>query len=200
MKAFLEKLKGIFCSKEAHAKNAVRYLLLVLAFLMFLFFSNDFDLINVQKTAIVMAIGIDKEEEEFSITSQIAVPSASSAQGESGAKTVDVVTKGKTIAQALDKVNEKTGWYPKLVFCRFILLGESATKENVFDALGFFLRDEYIADNCLVAACEGKAKDLLSKKTPIDAAGALAIEKVLSNHAQRVGTSLPNTLRLFAAS
>ncbi|MBQ9118157.1 MAG: hypothetical protein IJY11_03030 [Clostridia bacterium] len=200
MKELLSKIKAFFCGKNAHAKNAVRYFLIVVAFLMFLFFSNDFDLINIQQSAIVMAIGIDKEEEGFSITSQIAVPSASSSQGEKGSKTVNVVTKGKTVAQALEKVNEKTGWYPKLVFCRLLVLGESATQENVFDCLEYFLRDEYITDGCLLAACDGKAEELLSTQTPIDASGALAIEKVLSNHAERVGASLPNTLRLFAAS
>lgn len=200
MNNFFDKLKKPFTRKGAHAKNAVRYFLIVVAFLTMLFFSNDFDLINVQQTAIVMAVGIDKEGEDFSVTSQIAVPSAGNAKGESGTKSVNVTTKGKTIAQALDKVNEKTGWYPKLVFCRLILLGESTASENAFDALDYFLQDEYIADSCLVAACEGKAETLLSTKTPIDTAGALAMEKVLSNHAQRVGTSLPNTLRTFAAS
>ena len=200
MNRFFEKLKNFFIRKGAHAKTAVRYFLIVVAFLSILFFSNDFDLINVQQTAIVMAVGIDREGEDFSITSQIAVPSPQGAKGESGTQSVDVVTKGRTVAEALDKVNEKTGWYPKLVFCRLVLLGESATKQNIFDALDYFLQDEYLADNCLIAACEGKAEELLSTKTPIDAAGALAMEKVLSNHAQRVGTSLPNTLRLFAAS
>ncbi len=201
MNAFFQKIKDFFGGRDAHGKNAVRYLLIVVAFLLFLFFSNDFDSINVQKTAIVMAIGIDKEEENFSVTCQVALPSGSgTSQGESGAKTVDVVTQGKTVAQALDKVNEKTGWYPKLVFCRLLLLGESATQQNVFDALDFFLRNEYISDNCLVATCEGSAQALLSTKTPIDPSGSLAIEKVLSTHAAKVGACIPNTLRRFASS
>ena len=197
MNRFFSRLKRYFCGRGVHGKNAVRYLLVLLAFLLFLFFSNDFDLINVQKTAIVMAVGIDKQEDEFSITSQIAVTTSGE---QSGSQTVNVVTKGKTVAQALDKVNEKTGWYPKLVFCRLILLGEELAKENVFDALDYFLRDEYVSDDCLIAVCEGSAQQLLSTKTPIEPSSALAIEKVLSNHAQRVGTTLPNTLRLFSAS
>lgn len=198
MNRFFQKLKGAFGGHDAHAKNTVRYFLIVITFLLFLFFSNDFDLINVQKTAIVVAIGIDRTDDEFTVTSQIAIPGA---RGQSGnEQAMDVVTSGKTVAQALEAVNEKTGWYPKLVFCRLLLLGESTTNRNVFDALEYFLRDEYIADDCLVAACDGSAQELLSTQTPIDASGAEAIEKVLSNHAKRVGTSLPNTLRLFSAS
>ena len=44
-----------------HSRNSVRYYLIVAAVLIFLFFSNDFGLTDVQKTAIVMAAGIDRE-------------------------------------------------------------------------------------------------------------------------------------------
>lgn len=53
--------------------------------LVLLFFSNDFGLIDIQKTAIVAAIGIDRSEEtegRWSVTAQIAVPDANAKQGE----------------------------------------------------------------------------------------------------------------------
>lgn len=58
-----------------HSRNSVRYYLIVAAVLIFLFFSNDFGLTDVQKTAIVMAAGIDREGPTFILTAQIAVPS-----------------------------------------------------------------------------------------------------------------------------
>ena len=57
-----------------HVKNTVRYYLIVAFLLVFLFFSNDFGLTDVQKTAIVMAVGVDREEDTFIVTSQIAIP------------------------------------------------------------------------------------------------------------------------------
>ena len=42
-----------------HSKNTVRYYLLIALSLVFLFFTNDFGLTDVQKTAIVIAVGID---------------------------------------------------------------------------------------------------------------------------------------------
>ena len=53
-------------------------------------------------------------------------------------------------------------------------------------------------DNCLVATCNGVAKDLLNVTALVDSSGSLAIQKVLSRHAQRVGTARPTTLREFA--
>lgn len=182
--------------RNIHAKNTVRYYLILILALAFLFFTGDFGLIDVQKTAIVMAVGIDREEDTFIITSQIAIPQ-SSKQGQAS-ETVQLVSRGKTVADAFEEINAKTGWYPKLVFCRLIILGEKATQKNAFDALDFFLLDEYMSDNCLVATCDGLAKDLLNVGALVDTSGSVAMQKVLSPHAERVGSVLPATLREFA--
>ena len=179
-----------------HSRNSVRYYLILAALVTFLFFTNDFGLIDIQKTAIVMAVGIDREGPTFILTTQIAVPQSSD-QGEQ-AQAVQIESRGETIADAFNQINAKTGWYPKLVFCNLVVLGEQMIKSNVFDALDFFLRDEYMSDNCLVAACEGTAKEILNTKTPIDPMSGVAAQKVLSNHAARVGTVASNTLREFA--
>ena len=181
---------------NSHRKNTVRYYLLLIVFLLFLFFSGDFGLIDVQKTAIVMAVGIDKEEDAFIVTSQIAVPQEDK-QGKS-TQTVQLVSRGKTVADAFEDINAKTGWYPKLVFCHLIILGEETVKTDAFDALDFFLLDEYMSDNCLLATCDGLAKDLLNVTALVDSSGSLAMQKVLSQHAERVGTVHPTTLREFA--
>lgn len=143
-----------------------------------------------------MAVGIDREEDTFIVTSQIAIPQ-SSKQGQSS-EAVQLVSRGKTIGEAFEEINAKTGWYPKLVFCNLIVLGEKATQKNTFDALDFFLRDEYLSDNCFVAVCDGLAKDLLDTSALVDPSSSTAIQKVLSNHAKRVGTVLPNTLKDFS--
>lgn len=179
-----------------HTKNTVRYYLLAVIVLAFLFFSNDFGLTDVQKTAIVMAVGIDREEENFILTSQIAIPQAST-QGKAS-EAVQLVSRGKTIAEAFEQINAKTGWYPKLVFCKLILLGEKTCEQDVFDALDFFLRDEYLTDDCLVAACDGLATEILNTSALVDPSSSVAIGKVLSNHAERVGSVLPATLRDFS--
>ena len=179
-----------------HVKNTVRYYVILVIFLAFFFFSNGFGLIDVQKTAIVIAAGIDREDDTFILTSQIAIPQASK-QGKN-TEAVQIVSRGKTVSDAFEEINAKTGWYPKLVFCNLILLGEDAAKENVFEALDFFLRDEYLTDNCLIATCDGYAKDLLNTAALVDRSSGAAITKILSAHAARVGSVLPSTLREFS--
>ncbi|MBQ8394901.1 MAG: hypothetical protein IJX49_04945 [Clostridia bacterium] len=182
--------------RNLHARNTVRYYVLLVVLLLFLFFSNDFGLLDVQKTAIVTSVGIDRDESGFIITSQIAIPQ-SSKQGKS-TESVQIVSRGKTVAQAFEDVNAKTGWYPKLVFCNLIVLGEKACQQNVFDGLEYFLLDEYLTDNCQVVACDGLAKDILNTAPLVDQSSGAAIIKILSPHAARVGTVLPSTLHEFA--
>lgn len=177
-----------------HSRNTVRYYLAIAALLVFFFFSNDFGLIDVQKTALIMAAGIDREETTFIVTAQIAVPESSGGQ----AQAVQIESRGETVADAFKQINAKTGWYPKLVFCNLIVIGEEASKRNVFDALDFFLKDDYMSDNCLVATCEGTAKEILNTQTPIDPMSSVAAQKVLSDHSEKVGTVASNTLREFA--
>ncbi|MDE7158238.1 MAG: hypothetical protein K2N74_01555, partial [Clostridiales bacterium] len=38
------------------------------------FFLNDFDLVDIQKTAIILAAGIDRKEYGYTLTAQIDVP------------------------------------------------------------------------------------------------------------------------------
>ena len=182
--------------RVSRKKATLWYYLLVITVLAFLFFTNDFGTLDVQKTAIVMAVGVDLGGGRIIKKAQIAIPQ-SSTQGKAS-KIQQLTSRGKTIAQAFRSINAKTGWYPKLVFCNLILLGNTTLQQNAFDALEFFFLDEYLSDDCLVAACENTAKEILDTKALVDEASNLAIQKVLSPHAERVGAVMPCTLREFA--
>lgn len=178
-------------------KTPVIYVLAVI-FLTILFFSNDFGLVDIQKTAIVLAVGIDRENEEFIVNSRIAVPSSSGEQ-KAAADSIQVETRGDTVGAAIQKINVKTGWYPKLVFLNLIVLGETATEKNTFESLDYFLRNDYMSDDCKICCCEGKAGELLNTKTTAESIPSLSVGKILSNHSATTGLAAVATLREFAA-
>ena len=95
-------------------------MLVLVALMLFLFFSNDFGLVDIHKSSIVVAVGVDAEEDGYSVTAQAAVPTP--AQGEGSAAYTRVTGKGATVAEALDDINAKTGFYPKLTFCNLVIL------------------------------------------------------------------------------
>ena len=173
-----------------------RLFIIAAAVLMLLFFSNDFGLIDIQKTAVVAAIGIDAADREGAcdVTVQIAVPDQS---GNGKASNV-TVKDASTVNDAITELNRKTGWYPTLVHCKLLLLGEKTADSDVFGLLNFFLRSNFIDDSCLVAVCEGRAEDTLRAASPVGELTAVSISKVLSSTAQKTGAVSVMILRDFA--
>lgn len=166
---------------------------LIIAVCAVLFFTNDFGLVDLRKTAVVIGVGLDVEEGDVTLTAQLAVPQPA----ENGENTkFNVVTgTGATVAAALNEVNVKTGFYPKLVFCKLILLGESCFKEDITKLLDYFYRNEYTGLTLLVAACEGSAKELISQQFPCGNSATDVIEKLLSSEAKASGNVSAVTLK-----
>ena len=171
--------------------------LLLAAILVLTFFSNDFGLVDIQKTAIILAAGSDRTEEGFELTAQIAVPKGSD-RTTGGTSSMEIGGQGATVSDCVSQIYAKTGWVPKFVFCDLILLGEAAARAGAFDALDFFLRNEYAPDSCLLAVCEGRAADVLGAKSAVDDASSLALEKLFSDAAKKSGRVMTTTLREFA--
>ena len=184
IKRFLAALPGKLC-------------LLIVAAVILIFFSNDFGLVDIQKTAIVLAVGIDRDGEDFALTAQIAVPKGSD-RTTGGTSSVEIEGRGATVPDCIADIYAKTGWVPKLVFCNLVLLGESAVQADVFSCLDFFLRNEYIPNSCQLAACEGSAGEMLSSQSAIDDTSALALSKLFSDAAKKSGYVMTTTLREFA--
>ena len=177
--------------------TAAFYWLLII-FLTGLFFTNDFGLVDIHKTSIITAVGVDNVNEEVEVTAEIAVPQPS--QSGDAIKYTQVQGSGLTIADALNEINAKTGFYPKLQFCRLILVGASCKDKELFRMLGCFYRKNYSELTALVAMCEGKASEMLSMKSPVADSTSEAIRKVLSDEIEKSANSSTANLKSIAVS
>lgn len=157
-----------------------------------MFFTNDFGLVDIHKTSIITAIGIDSEGEEVKVTAEIAMPQPS--QSGENIRYAQVQGSGLTIADALNEINSKTGFYTKLQFCRLILIGENCRDNQLFRVLGCLYRKNYSELTALVAMCEGKAADMLANKSQVSDMTSEAIRKILSDEIEKSGNA--NTANL----
>lgn len=166
------------------------------AFLLLLFASNDFGLIDIQKTAIVLALGVDASAQEglLDVTAQIG---SADANGAAQASNI-TIERVSTVGEAIARLNRRTGWYPTFVHCRLLLLGGQTAERDVFGILDYFLRSEYIEDSCLLALCAGRAQAALEAGAPGGELTANAIVKVFSGEAQKTGLVSAVSLREFA--
>lgn len=175
-----------------------KLILSILCLISFLFFSNDFSLVDIQKTAIVLATGIDRTEDGYEVTAVIAEQkSGDSGSGTPAEQTVS--REGKTVAEAVRRINTMLGQICKFPFCDLVLLGERTTEENVLSVLGYFIRNEYASDNCLLAVCQGRASDTLSTKLPLEDMVTEGLKKILSSEAKRAGNVAAVNLKDFSA-
>ena len=182
--------------KRILKRAAPKFALLLGGVLLFAFFSNDFGLVDIQKTAIILAAGIDRTETGYFLTAQVSVPKGGETQG--GTASVELSGEGETVADCLVSMYADSGWVPKFDFCSLVLLGEETAKSGAMPALNYFLHNEYMSDNCAVAVAAGMAAELLKKASAIDDTPSLAISKLFSGAAEKSGATVKNTLREFA--
>lgn len=172
---------------------------LTIAIVITLFFTNDFGLIDIHKTSIISTLGIDLvEDSQVQVTAQIAIPLPSE-NGENVSYT-QVQGKGRTVADCLNSINAQTGFFPKLVFCRLILLGQSCQQGDIFSLLDYFYRGESAHHTMLVAMCQGQAGDLLGKPAPLAGATGLTVHRVLSEELKKSGLVSTVNLKILALS
>ena len=155
-----------------------RPILLAVACILFLFFTNDFGGVSLENTAIIVACGVDYDGSSYTVSCQLADSDTSQGNTPSQQQVV-ICGQGSTPATALSDLIQQTGWYPNLNFCYAILLGEETLQYDLMEVLDFFLRSEDLNDAALVCACEGKAEELLKAKTPLDSVSAFTVLKVI---------------------
>ncbi len=148
-----------------------------------LFFTNDFGLVDIRKTSLIVAVGIDSTENEVQVTAQLAVPKPS--QSGDNIEYAEIQGSGETIADALNEINAKTGFYPQLQFCKLILLGDSCKDKNIFRLTGCFFRKNYSELTALVAMCNGKASEYLSMPTKTGDMTTTVIQRALADELKK---------------
>jgi spore germination protein KC len=153
-----------------------KLILIAICFLALFYFSNDFGLINVEKSAIVTAIGLDKIDEELKLSVQIAIPD--NAQSSGSSKSAVFSAKGSTIAETISKIGTKTGWYPKLSFCNVIVLGKSIIYDDVMKYIDYFSKSLKIQGSALLAVADD-AEEILATATPLDNVSSFALQKII---------------------
>lgn len=174
-----------------------KFFLIIILLLFTFFFSNDFGLIDVEKTSIVTAIAVDYENDEYLVTTQAAVPEATDTNTEN--QKAQLSGKGKTVGEALKDLADLSGWFPKLAFCNLIILGNELANDNVVNVLDYFAKTLRIQDSALVVLAEKNAKDLLSLSTPLDNISSFAMQKIIYKTSGFDRDVCPTNIKTFCA-
>ena len=183
MKKFLSKGRGI---------------LLTLLVILLVFAVNSFSSVDIEKTAIIIALGIDYEEDEYIVTGQLSLP-ASSGGSEAPQQSPTMISgRGPSPAAAYNDIATLTGWLPTLSFCTVIVLGNEVLERPLMDVLDFSLRVKQLNDSALMCAFDGTARDFFNLKTPLDQIAAFSLLKIFAKENTQSAEVSVNSLKNFA--
>lgn len=173
-----------------------KFFLIIFAIIFINFLTLDFLLIDIEKTALIVAIGIDKTQTGYEVTAQIAVPEATNQSTKSNESVI--YASGKTLYDAVSEIGSRTGWYPKLSFCNLIILGNSVFEENVMGVVDFFVRSYKVEDSAILCASEKSAKEVLLSISPLDNISSFALSKIFVRDHNSASAVLTTTIKNFA--
>lgn len=152
-----------------------------------------FGKVEIDELPIVSALGVDKCEEGFKVSTQVIRPKVVGRvqQGIQGANVFMFTTNGESVNEALRKMSV---YYKNKVFLghmQLLVFGEDYAKEGVKDAIEYFFESPLTRQRFLIAIVkEGKAEDLLKIQTPMLDTPATEINASIENNAKYYGNSV----------
>ncbi|MBO4251950.1 MAG: hypothetical protein J5911_04760 [Clostridia bacterium] len=160
----------------------IKFAFFALAIVFLLFFSNDFGLIDIEKTAIITAVAVDiTEDGEYKVTAQIAVPEATDTNTEN--QRAQISGKGATVGAAIKNIGDTSGWFPQLCFCNLIAVGNGFSDYNLIKVLDYFSKTLRVQDTALIVMAEEDGEELLKLATPLDNISSFALQKIILKNA-----------------
>lgn len=153
---------------------------------------------DVLDRAIIIGMGIDQSGDAISLTAEIVSPGNGGEQVGTFSKTV--TAKGKTVAEAIQVVAEKTGKEASLGQCVVIILGQDFYKNVDFtDSVNFLVNHHSLKESAVMCCCEGTAEKVLNYGNAISQSISLSVASMLLDQAQNMAVPTSNLLT-FARS
>ena len=141
--------------------------------------------VQLNKRAIVQAIGVDTGDEGYRITLQIFFPDGGDSGIDVGKQNAKLITaEGKTISDALQNATLKQG---KKIFYghnRLLVIGKQAAENGIQDILPFFNSGYESRPSTSIMMAETTAEDVLATNIKQGIVPAESLQNMVENHTE----------------
>lgn len=139
---------------------------------------------ELKERTIIESVGIDKEDGELTVSMQQFLPSSSpsspsSSEGKGEKSDSLVVTKGRTISEALDKVTHYKGNEVFLGNSTFVVLGKETAAKGINSFLSFFNSVHEVDPGIYIVISDTNAKDIIDSESNIPVTPSTQIEEIM---------------------
>ncbi|MFZ5942768.1 MAG: Ger(x)C family spore germination protein [Bacillota bacterium] len=167
--------------------KAVRSLFAML-FLITIILSGCWDRQEINQIGFAVGLGIDKDGEDYVVTTQLALPSMLEGGGGGEEPPVWVVGgKGRTIFEAIRDVNTRSARRPFWGHLNVIVIGEDVAKDGLIPVIDLLSRGRELRRSNYIVIAEGKARDILQAAPKLESINAIFISQLIEN---RTGQSV----------
>lgn len=167
--------------------------LFIVVTMLFFFLTGCWGSNEIDTLAINMAIGIDKSEEGYNISSQIINPRVI-AVGENTNESPIVLfeREGADMDEAILKMTSKSSRKIFNLHLKMLVIGEEVARDGIKDIIEYFLRNnEYRTDFYIVIAKDMNAKDILKVLSPIELIPAIDMYESLELSGESLASTRP---------
>ncbi|MCA1296301.1 Ger(x)C family spore germination protein [Paenibacillus sp. alder61] len=155
--------------------------------LLSLFVTGCWNRTELNELGITVATGFDRENGKWSMSYQIAVPSAmgtaqsgSGGGGGGGKPSVHVFTTvGSSIREAADLGYVENPRRLYFAHTDLLVIGREAAEFGISEILGLYFRNNDARETVLVALTDGKARDILTKVVPSETMPGTALAEII---------------------
>ncbi len=172
-----------------------KWLLLVVVIAVVALFDGLSSNINLLDRAIVVGMGIDIEDGEIVLSTQVIIPRNSSSASE-GNDFVVYTARGKTVQQAVENLSYTVGLKASFAHTNVIILGDKFLKSGRTDVIEFLVTSDMVTDNTLLVASAGDAKELLAVQMPINEVASYHLTEILQSNRKDAGQN-PSSLKQY---
>lgn len=168
--------------------QSLRKIPFLLAVMISLLLAGCWDLKEINEIGFTVGLGIDKDGDDYQITTQIALPALLEGSGGGEEPPVWVVSgKGRTIFEAIRDVNTRSARKPFWGHLNVIVLGEEVAREGLIPVLDLLSRGQELRRSNYVVLAQGKARDILEAQPKLESINAIYISHLIEN---RIGQSV----------
>ena len=149
---------------------------------------------QVQTTAIVSGLGIDKSQKGVEVSAQIIIPEPSTSYSP---KNIIVSAEGSNMLEAISNIELKVGQQVGLAHCYIIVLGDELCQENMIAELDYLMRSNIMGNNSALVHTSKKAKDLLKLSSQFSESDVNNLQNIAKYNKKNYNSSNTSLIELY---
>ena len=166
-----------------------KWLILIVVSIGLVVFNSLVFNVSVVNRNIVVGIGLDYEDEEYILYTQVVLPKNGGVASGGGNNYITLKAKAKNIDIAVDMIEKEQGVILSFAQAAILILGKTMLESGDLQLVDTFFMDDRVHDNLLIVMAEEKAEDIFNASVAAGEVSSLQLVRQLRPTKAPLGVS-----------